>query len=81
VFPAAGVFVGELLLRCPHVESLPITETRVEVRDPDDEVVLASAIAADAGVLGTGDSDLLDAADQVNALRIMKPRTFWEEVR
>jgi predicted nucleic acid-binding protein len=53
----------------------------VEVRDPDDEVVLPSAIAADADVLVTGDSDLFDIADQVKALRIMTPRRFWEEVR
>jgi predicted nucleic acid-binding protein len=42
---------------------------------------LASAIAANAEILITGDKDLLDVADRVEALRIMTPRTFWESVR
>lgn len=69
------------LLRRHHVEPVPSTEPPVEVRDPDDAVVLASAIAAEAEVLITGDNDLLDVADQVEALRIVNPRTFWEETR
>ena len=71
----------ERLLRRRHVESIPDAGLPVEGRDPDDEVVLASAIAAEAEILVTGDSDLLDVADEVDALRIMTPRTFWEEVR
>jgi putative PIN family toxin of toxin-antitoxin system len=69
------------LLRRRHVEPVPDSVPPVEVRDPDDEVVLASAIAAEAEILITGDSDLLDIAGQVESLRIMTPRTFWEEVR
>ena len=69
------------LLRRRHVEPVPDSDPPVEVRDPDDEVVLASAIAAEAEILVTGDSDLLDIAGQVESLRIMTPRTFWEEVR
>jgi putative PIN family toxin of toxin-antitoxin system len=69
------------LLRRRHVEPVPDSGSPVEVRDPDDEIVLASAIAAEAEILVTGDKDLLDVADQVDALRIMTPRTFWEEVR
>lgn len=71
----------EQLLRRYHVEPMPETDPPVAVRDPDDELVLASAIAADADVLITGDKDLLDVADQVEALRIMSPRTFWESAR
>lgn len=71
----------ERLLRRHHVEPIPTSESPVEVRDPDDEVVLASAIAAEAEILVAGDSDLLDIADQVDALHVMSPRTFWEEVR
>jgi len=80
--------VGEIerLLRQRHVEPIPDEGPPVEVRDPDDETVLASAIAAKAEVLVTGDKDLLDVAGQVEGLsdeplRIMTPRTFWEEVR
>jgi len=71
----------ERLLRRRHVEPVPDSDSPVEVRDPDDEVVLASAIAAEAEILITGDNDLLDVADQVESLRIITPRTFWEEVR
>jgi len=76
----------ERLLRRRHVEPVPDPESPasdppVEVRDPDDEIVLASAIAAEAEILITGDKDLLDVAGRVDALRIMTPRTFWEEVR
>ncbi len=71
----------ESLLRRRHVEPIPNSDPPVEVRDPDDEIVLASAIAAEAEVLVTGDSDLLDVADQIESPRIMTPRTFWEEVR
>jgi predicted nucleic acid-binding protein len=58
----------------------------VEVRNPDDKLALASAVAAGADILITGDKDLLDIADPVErlqglSLRIMTPRTFWEEVR
>jgi putative PIN family toxin of toxin-antitoxin system len=69
------------LLRQRHVEPVPDADSPVEVRDPDDEVVLASAIAAGAEILITGDKDLLVVADRVESLRIMTPRTFWEEVR
>lgn len=74
---------GEIdrLLRRHHVEPVPDAGPPVEVRDPNDEVVLASAIAAEAEILITGDSDLLDVADQVKSLRIMTPRTFWEKIR
>jgi len=71
----------ERLLRRHHVEPVPDSEPPLEIRDPDDAVVLASAISAKAESLITGDIDLLDIADRVNVLRIMKPRTFWEEVR
>jgi putative toxin-antitoxin system toxin component, PIN family len=71
----------ERLLRRHHVEPIPGSDSPVEVRDPDDEVVLASAISAESEILVTGDSDLLDIADQVESLHIMTPRTFWEEIR
>jgi putative PIN family toxin of toxin-antitoxin system len=76
----------EDLLRRRHVEPVPDSEPPVEVRDPDDEVVLASAIAAEAEILITGDKDLLEVAHEAESLsaeslRVMTPRTFWEKVR
>jgi putative PIN family toxin of toxin-antitoxin system len=70
----------EQLLRRHHVEPIPRSDSPVEVRDPDDEIVLASAISAEAEILVTGDNDLLDVAEQTQVLQIIPPRTFWEEV-
>lgn len=53
----------------------------VKVRDPDDAIVLATAIEAGGEVLVTGDDDLLILADQVETLQIVSPRTFWENIR
>jgi putative PIN family toxin of toxin-antitoxin system len=49
----------------------------IPVRDEDDQRVLASALAAQADVLVTGDKDLLDIAEQVSELMITDPRGFW----
>lgn len=57
------------------------TDPGVEVADPSDERVLATALEAGAEVLVTGDRDLLSVKDQVQDLRILDPRGFWEEVR
>jgi len=52
----------------------------LEIRDPDDKWVLATAVDGNADVLVTGDSDLLDVAAQ-SPIRIMTPREFWDLVR
>lgn len=39
--------------------------------------MLASALAAKADVLVTGDKDLLDVAEEVSDLTITDPRGFW----
>jgi len=52
----------------------------LQVRDRADRWVLATALAGQADVLVTGDSDLLDVADQA-ALPILAPRDFWELLR
>lgn len=46
-------------------------------RDPDDDVVLATALAARADCLITGDSDLLDL-DAFRGIPILRPAAFWE---
>ncbi|HEX2094021.1 MAG TPA: putative toxin-antitoxin system toxin component, PIN family [Longimicrobiaceae bacterium] len=50
----------------------------VQVRDPDDTWVLASALGAAADVLVTGDKDLLEVADEVHGIRILPPRDLWD---
>ena len=39
---------------------LPLVDVEVEIRDPDDVVVVATAIAGRAGAIVTGDRDILD---------------------
>jgi len=46
-------------------------------RDPDDDVVLATAIAAKADLIITGDQDLL-VLGQHAGIRILSPRQFLE---
>ena len=45
--------------------------------DPDDEPIVASAIAGDANVFVTGDKALLELSS-VESLPIVSPRDFWE---
>lgn len=65
-----------------RVEVVPKPErpSALQVRDRDDRWVLATALAAQADVLVSGDSDLLDVADQA-PLPILTPRAFWELLR
>jgi len=74
-----GEQVQEILtfLETQTVQSQPISLSSIPVRDEDDQWVLASALAAKADVLVTGDKDLLDVAEQVSDLTITDPRGFW----
>jgi uncharacterized protein len=65
-------------LRQYHVEPKPRDVLPVTVADADDAWVLASAVAARADVLITGDPHLLNTAGEVKELRITNPRGFWE---
>jgi uncharacterized protein len=66
----------ELLREYPvAVASEPLPRPRC--RDKDDAIVLASAVAAGADVLVTGDRDLLVLAGKVS-LRILDPRGLWD---
>ena len=71
----------DALLRGFHVEPRPAVLPKIEVRDPDDAWVLATAFAAGAEVLVTGDKDLLDLRGVIEELLITDPRGFWELVR
>jgi putative PIN family toxin of toxin-antitoxin system len=78
--PPATVTAIEDLLRESEVVARPRTPSDLEVRDPDDRWVLASAIAGRADVLVTGDRDLLEVAAQ-SPVRIIDPRGFWTLLR
>jgi uncharacterized protein len=58
----------------------PESPSRLGIRDPADRWVLASAEAAGADVLVTGDEDLLSIAGE-SVIRIASPRAFWELLR
>jgi putative PIN family toxin of toxin-antitoxin system len=53
----------------------------IRIRDEDDIWVLASALAAKADILVTGDHDLLDVKEQVQDPLITDPRGFWNLVQ
>lgn len=70
----------EALLREHTVVPVPSCPADVDIRDPDDVWVLASAIAGGADLLVTGDHDLLDVASRA-PLPIVNPRGAWERLR
>jgi uncharacterized protein len=71
----------EAFVRQYHVEPRPAEVPEIALRDPADRLVLASALAARADVLVTGDKELLDAGEKVSALVVADPRTLWNMLR
>lgn len=55
-------------------------ESPFELRDKDDEKVLASAIKSKSDILITSDKDLLDVRDKLE-IKILNPREFLEQVK
>jgi putative PIN family toxin of toxin-antitoxin system len=72
--PAALSAMEAVLERCDIVPQGD-SPSPISIRDPDDERVLAGALAADADILVSGDQDLLVVADQ-SPIRILSPRAF-----
>lgn len=72
--PAAVSAMEAVLERCDIVLQGD-SDSPIPIRDPDDERVLAGALAADADILLSGDQDLLVVADQ-SPIRILSPRAF-----
>ena len=60
---------------CEFVE--PVALSAPVCRDPDDDVVLATALSGRAEYLVTGDDDLL-ALENYHGIEILSPRQFWE---
>jgi putative PIN family toxin of toxin-antitoxin system len=78
--PPEAVREIDELLREHEVAPRPRGRAAIPRRDPDDQWVVASAIEGRAGVLVTGDRDLLDVAADA-PIRIVDPRGFWNLVR
>ena len=75
--PASNVEEILSFLETQTAQPKPKTVVGDPVRDEDDARVLASAMAAKADGLVTGDKDLLDVAAHVSGLTITDPRGFW----
>lgn len=78
--PAHVVDAAESLLREQVVIPMPEVPAPVDVRDPDDAWVLASASNGDADILVTGDRDLLTLGSDA-PLTILTPREWWDRLR
>jgi putative PIN family toxin of toxin-antitoxin system len=76
--PQAHAFLRELRRYVQQVETaiLPVPVCR----DRDDDVVLATAVAANADIIVTGDEDLL-VLREYEGVAILSPRQFLERVQ
>lgn len=72
--------ISAFLMASAFLANVAARPAPVAVRDQDDAVILAEALAAGADVLVTGDQDLLEAGP-LPEIRIIDPRGFWELVR
>lgn len=75
ITPAVTSFVTELRCRAAVVKPAPLTAQIC--RDRNDDIVLGTAVAAQAQVIVTGDSDLL-VLKEYRGVRILSPRQFLE---
>ena len=73
VTPAVASFLDSLRQQVRLVEPQALPEP--VCRDADDDVVLATAVAAGAGLVVTGDADLL-VLESYAAIAILSPRQF-----
>ena len=73
--PEARAFLARLRSSIRTVE--PALLASPVCRDPDDDIVLATALAGDADLIVTGDNDLLVLVS-FRRIRIVTPRTFLE---
>lgn len=78
--PASSIDAILGFLREHEVVARPKKPSDLEIRDAADRWILASAHAARADVLVTGDRDLLDVAT-ASPVAIVDPRGFWEMAR
>jgi putative PIN family toxin of toxin-antitoxin system len=72
--PSALSAVDAVLERCQIVPDGNVP-CPISLRDPDDERVLAAALAAGVEILVSGDQDLLVAAEE-SPIRILSPRAL-----
>jgi putative PIN family toxin of toxin-antitoxin system len=70
----------EALLRDQTVVKTPTEHLSLGISDPDDEWIVAEAMAGEADILVTGDATLQTLAKRA-PLPIVPPRGLWERLR
>ena len=78
--PVATVEETVAFLRAHAVVVSDAPPLDLEIRDKDDEAVLAEAVQGLAEVLVTGDNDLLSVTTKA-PIRILSPRGLWETLK
>lgn len=78
--PVDKIAFAEQVLRAQTMIPEAAALASPRVRDPADARILASAVAGGAGVLVTGDADLLTVAAS-SPIPILSPRELWERLR
>jgi len=73
--PGAQAALAAFAELCECVEPQPLPAP--VCRDADDDIVLATALAAQADFIVTGDDDLLTLKEH-QGIRIVSPREFWK---
>lgn len=71
----ANAVVRLVKSRAGSVPILPLA--KAVCRDPDDDAVIATAIAGRCACIITGDKDLLDLKT-TNGIRVLAPASFWQ---
>ena len=78
--PKKSIDEIEALLRDCTVIQRPQKHLALKITDPDDEWIVASAVAGGADVLVTGDAAVLKVAKRA-PVRIVNPRGLWDALR
>lgn len=75
--PADSVREIESFLREYHVEPKPRHLPGLKLSEPNDQLIVGSALKAKAEILVTADQEMLDLEEKPAGLRIVSPREFW----
>ncbi|HUP48182.1 MAG TPA: putative toxin-antitoxin system toxin component, PIN family [Thermoanaerobaculia bacterium] len=78
--PADRIAAAEEAFRAIEIVPEPAEPSTLQLRDPADRWIVATAVTGAAEVLVTGDSDLLEVADDA-PLPMLSPRAFWDLLR